>query len=329
MAIQRRTFQSPVTVSETAPEAVGEPADESIETGAVDVTPAADSALAKARAAMASNDADIARLVAERNAALLADEVDEADVERLDGELARHQRRAKTLADRLSLLAAEEQREAAARAIQAREAKIVETEHLFVARDAAVADLRDHLVAAEAAFRRIHELNLAARAAWPWDHGRVGGTLTAASDLVRETASFLYRISGRAPQTGGEFRPDVPPSLPGGKCPRIEWLQTPDRLPDLAAQYRLASKYASDVMRGARGDVPAPASPASPGVASPGDSAPSNIAQLPTISPIHAAPNPELARLLSRQNQLASRDMTPDEELEYQNNGKLVQQLSA
>jgi hypothetical protein len=304
--VQRRTFQSPATVSEAAPEAIADAAGESGETGAPDVTLVPDSALAKAQQALASNDADIARLVEQRNALLVRDEVDYTEVERIDGELARHQRRQKTLTDRLSLLAAETQREAAEQAAQAREAKIIETERIFIERDAAVDDLKVHLERAEAAFRRVHELNLEARAGWEWAHGRAGGTMTAASDLVRETASFLYKIGGRPAPLGGQFPPNVPPAFPGAKCPKIELLQSPARLPDLAAEYRLASKYASDVMRGVRVDT-APASTASPGDAR--QSAPTDTGPLPQVSPLKATPDPELSKLLARQNALVNGPM--------------------
>jgi hypothetical protein len=298
VTVQRRTFKSPIETPQDGP---AESADASVETEAADAPPAPESALQRAQAALAENDRAIAGLVAERNALLVQDEVDEAAIERLDVELAQHQRRAKTLTDRLSLLAAEAHRVETEQAGQAREAKITEVSHLFTSRDAAVADLRDHLVAAEQAFRRIHELNLEARAAWDWPHGRVGGTLTTPSDLTQAVSAFLFKIGGRPSQTGGQHQPNVPPAFPGGRCPKIEWLQTPDKLPDLAAQYREASRYASDVMRGTRAD-PAPASPASPGVAPQSEAAPSNVERLPQVSPIRAEPNAELARVLRRQN---------------------------
>jgi hypothetical protein len=323
LTITRRVFKS---ASEMPQDAPAEPAGEPTETGAADVTPAAETPLSRAQIALQETAEQLKALSARRREALLTGTDD--DVAVVDAEIEATQRLQRTRSDRVSVLLEQAAEEAAFARAAEREARIVETERLFIERDAAVADLKDHLVGAEQAFQRIHQLNLQARAAWEWPHGRVGGALLAASDLVRETASFIYRISGRPPQTGGEFRPDVPPSLPGGKCPRIEWLQTPNRLPDLVAQYRLASKYGSDVMRGVRGDVPAPASPASPGVASPGDSASSNVEPLPTVSPIRAEPNAELSRLLMRQNQLASRQMSDEDEAEYAANGRLIAAIS-
>jgi hypothetical protein len=305
-----------------------ETADASIETGPADVTPVPETALAKAQADLAENDQAIAGLAAERNALLLQDDVDETAVERVDGELARHQRRQMTLTDRLSLLAAEAQREAAEQAAQVHEAKIIEAERLFIARDAAAMELRDHLAAAEAAFRKVYELGVAARAAWPWEHGRAGGTLTTAHDLVREVGAFLYKIGGRPALLGGQFPANVPPAFPGAKCPRIELLQLPDKLPDLAAEYGAASRYASDVMRGVVRVDAVPPSPASPGVAA---EAP---ATTPPVVAAAAGPNvpsigPEVRKLLERQNALASRDMSEADEREYQENSRLIQEMSA
>jgi hypothetical protein len=299
------------------------------------VTPEADGPLQRAQASLAATDGELSALLDARAVALAAD--DDVRAMELDGEIAAKERLRKVQLDKVGLRQAEAQREAAAQAVQVREAQIVEVSHLFEARDAAVADLRDHLVAAEAAFRRVHELGQAARAAWPWPHGRVGATLTAASDLTQAVSAFLFKIGGRPSQTGGLHQASVPPAFPGGRCPQISLLQTPDRLPDLVAQYRDASRYASDVMRNVR--VPVPPEPLSKGAvsssASPGDAAPSNVEPLPTrtgndfpVAPQGAVPNPELARLLSRQNMLAMRDMSPADEVEYAEIGQQIAAIS-
>jgi hypothetical protein len=82
-----------------------------------------------------------------------------------------------------------------------------------------------------------------------------------------------------------------------------------------------------------RVDHPVPAGVASS--ASAIDAAPSNVEPLPTrageSSPVarqSAAPNPELARLLSRQNMLAMRDMSPADEAEYAENGRQIAAMS-
>ena len=94
----------------------------------------------------------------------------------------------------------------------------------------------------------MHELGLEARNGWAWPHGRAGGVLGSGQDLFWATSSFLYKIGGRAGQTSAEG----PPTFPGARCPKLELLGRPDALPDLASEFKAASKYASDVMRDVR-----------------------------------------------------------------------------
>ena len=87
---------------------------------------------------LAANDADIARLMEQRNRLLLQDEVDEDEVGRIDDELARHQRRQRIMSDRLVLLAAEAQRaEAEQRACPEGRGDRRHRDQLFAERDRA------------------------------------------------------------------------------------------------------------------------------------------------------------------------------------------------
>jgi hypothetical protein len=314
--------------AETPQDGPTEPASESAETVAAESAPAAPTALQRAQAAMGENDQAIAGLTAERNGLLLEDALDEAAIARIDAELARHQHRQKTLADRLTLLGAEQARLDAEEAARIREARIVEVERTLIERDAAVMDLRDHLVSANRAFQRVHELNLEARAGWGWGHGKLGGVLTAGSDLAREVASFIYKIGGKAPQSGGQYDPDVAPSFPGGRSPRIEMLQQPDRLPDLVAQYRAASRFASDIMRGLVSVDAVPASPIT--IAGQAEQSPvmPAVEITGTQSPNVPQLSPAMVEILRRQAELAARD-DPESEAEYLRNGELLREMSA
>jgi hypothetical protein len=324
VTVQRRVFKSTVAPVETAPEAATEPADASGEVEALHVIPEPVSALARAQQALAENDRAIADLVAQRNALLVRDEVNDAEVERIDAELARHQHRQRTLSDRLSLLGEEARREAAEQAALAHEAKIKTAEDLFTRRDEAAADLQRHLQKAEEAFRRVHALGIEARAGWPWAHGKLGGTMTTASDLIVATASYIYKIGSR----GGGRDPAGTPGFPGGKCPRIELMHNPAVLPDLLDEFTAASRYGSDTMRGVvRLDAvsPSPAPPSAVGAA-PAQSPPVVAA----VESAHIPPiTPEIRKLLERQNALASRVMSEADEAEYEANGELIKGLSA
>jgi hypothetical protein len=319
MGITRRTFKSAADLPEMA---TGEPAGEQDASDPADVAPVPETALAKAQAALAANDAEIVRLVAERNALLVRDEVDEVAVGHLDDKLAGCRHRAKTLTDRLSLLAAEAARVEAEQAAQAREEKITQIEAILARRDKAAEDLQLHLCKAEAAFREVHEFGQAARNGWAWPHGRAGAVLASGQDLFWGVSSFIYKIGGRA----GQMSPDGPPSFPGARCPKLELLGTPEALPDLVDEFRAASKYASDCMRGI---VPAAVTP-EPAADGP-DEQPAQPAPVvaaadgPSVPPI----SPEVAQLLVRQSVLAARDMTAADEQEYRRNGEQIAALSA
>jgi hypothetical protein len=352
--ITRRTFKSPAATTEIPSDGLAEPtgevsaptaadasspettpgaptglAGESIETEGGETPPAAETTLQRAQAALASNDADIARLIAERNALLLQDALDEAGIARIDAELARHEHKRRTLGDRLVLLGAEQARLDAEAAAAAREARITEVERLLIERDAAAADLQKYLCKAEAAFRRVHELSREARNGWSWPHGRVGAIMPGSADLVRAVASYLYKVGARPSRLGGEYTVDAPPNFPGGRCPRIELLQSPEVLPDLASEYRAASKFAADIMRGITPD-PVPAIPDTTGGMPP-------VAEqspvMPALGITGAQSNvpvltPEMVEIIRRQMQLAMKD-DPASAAEYEANGRLLQQMSA
>jgi hypothetical protein len=356
LSIPRRTFRSPSepvtsvdlpdvagTGGENPPEHAGEvetvttetpqdgptePAGESAETVAADVTPVPESALQRAEAMAVETAARMEDLVAQRREVLLTGSDDQ--IAEVDAKVAVAERLLKTRSDRVSALREQAEREAAEQRAADREARIVETERLFIERDAAAADLRDSIVSAEAAFRRVHQLNLEARAAWKWPHGRVGATLTASSDLTQAVSAFIFKVGGRPPQTGGEYQPHVPPAFPGARCPRVEWQQAPDRCPDLAAQYREASRYASDIMRG---NVPVPEPvPASPDTTETFVSVEGRIAGQSTGPNGPVANNvptltPEMVEIIRRQMQLAMKD-DPASAEEYRRNGELLASMS-
>jgi hypothetical protein len=312
-----------------ASEAPAEPAGEVSQTGpVVHAEPNAEPvcALERAREALASTAETLGRLGRERDAALLADADDE--VARLDDELARVQKTQKTLTDKVALMAAEASRLEAEQAALAHEARIKTAEDLFTRRDEAVADLQLHLQKAEAAFRKVHALGIEARTGWAWSHGKLGGTLTTASDLVLATQSSLYKLGGRPAPLGGAYPVDAPPAFPGGRCPRIELLQTPSALPDLLDEYRDASRFSSDVMR----NVIRLVDPVPPTSSALTDDAGRH--EVTAIGPAAGSANipaisPEVAKLLERQNALAMRDMTADDLVEYQTNSRLIEQMSA
>jgi len=138
------------------------------------------------------------------------------------------------------------------------------------------------------------------RSAWPWQAHDLPPTVLSDNAITRAIEHELYRVGAR-PQLLGGMDIDKPgkdgASLPGGKCPKIEWIQMPSAIPTLEQTLKEASELASSIMRTGRST--------SDGV------------------PIHSG-NGKLAQLLKRQSEL-SEVFTPEAEAEYQ---KVVAQIA-
>jgi hypothetical protein len=351
MAIQRRTFQPPATApeavetgGENSPEPAGEvpetvapetPRDgpveaggESAETGPADVIPVPETALAKAQAALASNDADIARLTAERNGLLICDEVDEEAIARIDSGLAQCQSRQRTLADRLSLLSAAAAREEVLQREAAREAKIVAAESLFSERLGLAEELAGHVKAADECFLRLLAANRVIETAWPWEPTRhAGAVLLGDRPMLMALKNEIYRVAGRPNPLGGQPDHEDGPGYPGGHPELLQWAQMPEKSSaPMADKFRLASDAASSIMRVGRvvDAVPysnagqAEQSPVMPAVEIMGTQS-SNVPQISTA----------MVQILRRQAELVARDMSEADLAEYESNGRMIASMSA
>jgi hypothetical protein len=362
VTLVRRTFKQEPTAPETAPEAAPEPGGEvsaptapdaaspeaasdempqdgSVEAGgesaeavAVETPPAAETPLQRAQAAMASNDADIARLTAERNTLLVCDALDEAGIARIDAELARHQHRQKTLADRLTLLGAEAQREAAEQAAQAREAKIVAAESLFSERLGLAEKLAGHVKAADECFLRLLAANRVIEAAWPWEPTRhAGAVLLGDRPMLMALKNEIYRVAGRPNPLGGQPDHADGPGYPGGHPELLQWAQMPEKsAAPMADKFELASRAASQIMRVGRVVDAVPASPTTGGMPPVAEQSPVMPAVGITGTQSSNVPRitPAMAEILRRQAELAMRD-DPVSEAEYLRNGELLREMSA
>ena len=308
--------------------APAEAADATGETGAADVTPAPEGALARAQASLAANDADIARLVEQRNRLLLQDEVDEDEVGRIDDELARHQRRQRIMSDRLVLLAAEAQRAAAEQRAAQKAETIAGIEALLAERDRLGSALTDAITAADAAFQGLFEIGHEVRRRWPFAAHDLAAMMVADGPLALAVQFEIFRLAGRPHLPGAPVGDHKPPSFPGGRAERLEYALQPEKIEPLAKRLGAGSAVASRVMREGFSTNQLDPAQANPGVA--GQSgAPVNTTTMSSAAPQSSAPNPELAQVLARMNALASRQMTPDDEAEYQLLGRKCQELSA
>jgi hypothetical protein len=323
--VQRRTFQTPATAPETAGEALTEPADESVASVAADVTPAAESPLGKARSALAETDGELARLAAERDAALLRD--DDVEAVRLDGEVEKLQRLRRAHVDKVALREREAERAAAEQRAVAKAEIIAGIELLLSERDRIGGELSANIEAADKSFIRLIELGREIRQRWQFAPHDANPAMLSENALLLAIPHEFYRLTARPHPLGGKVLPDFVPSFPAGsKAERIEEAGLPSKIKPLAKKLEAASALASRVMREGFSTNQHSAIPSS--AASPGDTGQSNVEALPTTSPFRAEPNPELARLLERQLVLAMRD-DPASEAEYIANGARVAALSA
>jgi hypothetical protein len=324
--VQRRTFQTPATAPETAGEALTEPADESVASVAADVTPVADSALARAQQALQETTELLKALTVRRREVLLTGS--DEDVAAVDAEIEAAQRVQRTRTDRVAVLLEHAAEEAAAARAAARSETIAGIELLLSERDRIGGELSASIESADRAFVRLVELGREIRQRWQFAPHDANPALLSENAIAQAVPHEIFRLTARPHPLGGKILTDHVPSFPAAsKAERIEHAQQPEKIRPLVSKLADASALASKVMRTGFSTNQLSAIPS--GSASPGEARPSNVEPLPTTSPFKAEPNPELARLLSRQNQLANKQtMTDEDEAEYAANGRQIAAIS-
>jgi hypothetical protein len=309
-----------------APDAPAEVAGEVSEAGPADVPPEPESALARARQALVATDAELLRLAEARDAALVADADDEAI--QLYDQIETLQRLRRVQEDKLRLQTAAAERAAAEQRAAAKAETIAAIEGLLSQRDEAGAALSAAIEAADKAFVRLVELGREVRQRWQFSPHDANPAMLTEGALSLAIPHEFYRLTARPHPLGGKILTDFMPSFPSGsKAERFEDAGLPSKIKPLAKKLEAASALASRVMREGFSTNQLSAIPSSS--APPDDTGQSNVEPLPQVSPFKAEPNPELARLLSRQNKLASRQMSDEDEAEYAANGEAIKALSA
>jgi hypothetical protein len=309
-----------------APGAAAEPAGEVSAVASADEAASVESPLGRARAALSATDAELAALLAARAEALAADAME------LDGEIAAKERLRKVQLDKVGLRQAEAERAAAEQRAAQKAETIAGIEVLLAQRDAAGSQLAAHVEGADQCFVRLVELGREIRAKWQFAPHDANPAMLTEAAIAAAIPHEFFRLTARPHPLGGKIVTDSLPSFPAAsKAERFEDAQRPEAIKPLAKKLEVASALASRVMRegfstNKLSAIPSSASPGDAGQSAPAANA---IEPLPSVSPIRAAPNPELSKLLARQNQLASRDMSPDDEAEYAANGEAIKALSA
>lgn len=188
----------------------------------------------------------LAELHASRNRALLAD--DDVTAMKLAAEIDIQGQSVRSITDKIELLKAEAEKEAAERRAKERAALIERIETKLKQRDEIGRELGETIQKADGLFRKLFEVAKEIRAAWPWAHHDFMPALLAETTIVRAVESEMYRLGARPALLGGATR-QGPPSFPGGRSPAIELALQPDKITPLVEALREASRFGSEIMR--------------------------------------------------------------------------------
>jgi len=246
-------------------------------------------ALERARAALAETSKQIHKLETTRNELLLADQ--DAKAAALDQQIEEQRRLERGHRDKVALLEKEAEREAAERRAKDKQELIARIEKKLSERDAAGARAVAAIKELDAAYRTMFKLGREIRAAWPWQAHDLPAAVLSDNAITRIIEHELYRIGARPPLLGG--MDIVNPgkdgaSLPGGRCPKLELVNLPEKIEPLSQVLTEATTFACALLRGKSNTSPSQT----------------------------GAGTSKLARLLKRQSELAELS-TPEAEAEY------------
>jgi hypothetical protein len=312
MAIQRRTFSAPAEMPQDAP---AEPAGEASALAVADAA-SPETPLSRAQIVLRETD-DLLRALAVRRREVLLTGSDD-DVEVLDHEIEATQRLQRTRTDRVSVLLEHAAEEAAAARAAARSETIAAVEVLLAQRDEAGAELAAHIEGADKAFLRMITLGREIRQRWQFQQHDASPSMLTEAAIAAAIPHEIYRIGSRPHPLGSKIVADSMPSYPGGKAERFEDAQRPEAIKPLVKKLAEASALASRVMREGFSTNRLSVIPTSTPSTADNSAVASNIGPLPQTSPIKAQPDPELARLLARQNQLVNGPMDAAADAEYE-----------
>lgn len=207
--------------------------------------PSASTRLATATNAAEEAAQQLARLKADRDAALLADRDDDAD--RLAGQIKTQEQHCATTTHKVKLLKEAVEREDAERRAREREKLILRLEKKFSERDQVAAELSDTIEKAAGLFQKLFTAARELRAQWPWQHYETAPTLIADNRILAVVEHELFRLGAKPNLLGATGSTGV--SFPGCKPPSINLALNPAAVMPLTDVMRAASSAASQLMR--------------------------------------------------------------------------------
>jgi hypothetical protein len=197
-----------------------------------------------------------AGLSAARDKALL-DGASATEISKLDKQIEVNRHAAATEKDRIRLLEGKLVSEQAEQQEREKQKKISQVLKDIAVRDAAGSEVADAIAMLDRGFRKMWTASRKIREAWPWDAGQQSALLIGDQALVQLVQYETFRVGSRPALGGGQFPVNHDgPSLPGGKSPRLEWLQQPEKIPALTDQLKQVATWADAVMR--TGQAPEP-----------------------------------------------------------------------
>jgi hypothetical protein len=210
--------------------------------------------LEAAQAALEEANRKLAELNARRNECLLAD--DNAAAIELGVQITNLKLAARAHEDKIVLLrekAAEEER---ARRAKEREAVIAGIEKKIQQRDAAMEGVAAAIKQLTSASERAIELGRDIIGAWSWAPHDLPAALLSPPAIMTAISHELYKCSYHPRRYGGQ---DTDPlagvMLPGGRCPRMEWVEEPARTRAMVDVVRDASEFAKNFLRTGKGSA--------------------------------------------------------------------------
>jgi hypothetical protein len=199
-------------------------------------------------------NADIARLTEERTKKLLADSDAgwPPDTRRIEADIVALKADAERVRE---TIAAVEKRAADEKAVSDAKARA----SLIAREEAGFADLledigsyQENLDLVVKGYRALNEKFIALSAGYQFSDSQRVAIGLAGIELKRLTMNYLYKIGTVQNRLGGLPVDRLIPSFPGGQCPKIEWIQSPEKIQSIVQAYEERATYASRIMNGGK-----------------------------------------------------------------------------
>jgi hypothetical protein len=216
--------------------------------------PSASERLAATQRELEETTRKITERDAQRTAALLAD--DNAGAIKLGIEITNLKLETRAHADKIALLKDLAAKEDQARKAKEREAQIEKVEAKIKQRDAAMQGVVDAIKQLDAASKRAIALGRDIVAMWTWAPHDLPVALLSPPSIMTSISHESFRLSYHPRRYGGmDVDPLAGVMLPGSKCPRLEWMEHPERTRPLLDVVADASTFAKQFMRTGRGSA--------------------------------------------------------------------------